>query len=525
VHTHLGNALGIQYEVRGLLGRGGFAEVYEVWDRSLDRRLAVKVLRPDVAWTAGMLARFHQEARAVAKLAHPNILPIHFVGKGEGLVYYAMPFVEGKSLGDLLRGQGALDPTHAIVVIQRVVEALDHAHQQGFLHRDIKPDNVMLEGQTGRVLLMDFGIAKRVDAAGGLTQTGFVVGTPYYMSPEQALGQTDLDARSDLYSVGAMLFQMVTGTPPFEGDTSQEIVAKHISEPPPEPTSLNARVPPWLSDVIVRCLAKRPADRFASAAAVLEALQSMYRSGPAARSHGQEVAPELEAQQTTPIATPAAGEGSSGGLTEGRRRWLGGALLLIAVLVVGGATVAFFSLRQPILVVENRLVAPIQLTVTNAEYRVGAASELRVSVPRRGSLVARWSLLQPTTPSGSAMGVAVEGAFTAENPRGTIHRAVDPRPGGRPYFAPLITNSTDEALSVTVNPGLVAVLSCGCRIPAGMTQAMIGYYPLFSNSSVEVRDMRGRTALYQDLAPHMDLASGTVGIRVEEENLRGGRGR
>src|SRR2546422_979241 len=166
VPDRLARALGPKYQVKGLVGRGGFAEVYELWDTDLDRRLACKVLPPEVAWTPGMLARFRQEAKALARLQHPAILPIHFTGDGEGLVYYVMPFVEGESIAERLRRRGPYTADEALKIAEPILQALSHAHTQGLVHRDIKPDNVMVEAKSGRVLLLDFGIAKLLDPRG-----------------------------------------------------------------------------------------------------------------------------------------------------------------------------------------------------------------------------------------------------------------------------------------------------------------------------------------------------------------------
>jgi hypothetical protein len=498
----LARALGAGYEVRALVGRGGFAEVYEVWDRELERRLAVKVVRPDVAWTDGILQRFKQETRTVARLQHPNILPIHFVGEGEGLFYYAMPYVEGESLGDLLRSRGALPADHAVNIALPILDALQHAHAAGLVHRDIKPDNVMLDRASGRPLLVDFGIAKRLDAAAGLTQAGFVVGTPHYMSPEQALGEANLDARSDLYSFGAVLFQMVTGAPPFDGESSQEIVGKHLAEPPPAPTVVNDRVPPWLSAAIVRCLEKKPGDRYQSVAMLADALRVGSAQGPSTgdATAATEVLPTTERRQAA--------------LAGGRRwtRWIA----LVVVLAVGA--LAGWRLTRPRLLFENALAVPVTLSIGGREHVVTSGARVRIPLSRRAPPAALWAAQRPAGTDGLPMGAELHGAVQLRGRR--IRAAARAVTEDAAFFAPLITNETGRPLRVTVNVGSAAAMDCGCIVPPGTVRAPIGYYPLFRNSSVRVADAQNRSATFTDLGPNVDRVSGVVGLRFTAADLR-----
>jgi len=528
IQGRLSTALGPKYEVRRLLGRGGFAEVYEVWDRDLERRLAVKVLRPDVAWTPGMLDRFRHETKAVARFSHPNILTIHFVGEGEGIVYYAMPFVEGQSLAEVLRKEGPLPYERVVSLARQILDALQHAHDSGLLHRDIKPDNIMIERTTGKPLLVDFGIAKRLDAGKGVTQTGFVVGTPQYMSPEQALGDTTLDARSDLYSMGAVLFQMLTGAPPFEGETSQEIVAKHIADPPPAPIAVNPRVPQWLSDAVLRCLAKKPSERFQSAAEMLGALeQGMASMPPAAVSRAQaaaaagatvkmesgqrraSTAPEMPAAAAAPAA-PAASLARS-------RTWLWGGLAAVGALVGVGA---YVILTRPVLIFENHLLEPVRIVAGPGERVVEPGGSLRLPLRRRMSAVAEWRMLRPTSAGGRAMGVEVRGVLALGRPRGRVRRVAEARGTEGAYFAPLITNHTGQPISIIVNAGLAGALPCNCTVPPGTTRARIGYYPLYQNSTVRAVDQQGRSATFTDLGPEADRVTGVVPLRFGPTDLR-----
>ncbi len=405
-------ALGAKYEVKRLVGSGGFADVYEVWDKDLERRLAVKVLRPDVAWTSGMIERFQRETRAAARLEHPNILPIHFVGGGEGLVYYAMPFVDGMSLGELLKRSGALPAERALAIIIPILDALEHAHKAGLLHRDIKPDNIMLDVARGRPLLVDFGIARRLDsgAGAGLTQTGLVIGTPHYMSPEQALGDPNLGARSDIYSLGCVLFQMVTGSPPFDGESSQQVVGKHIADPPPAASDVNPDVPRALSDVILRCLAKQPADRYQSAAAVIAALESDKQpSTMRSRATAAQAATQLLVSGET-VRVPTGERPESRTVKPPRRptgrRRVGWVLVVIALpLLALGAGALWFS--RATLTFTNNLASAVEVRVGGAQRRIPPGDRFTLKLLRGRSLDLSWRLTQPLgVPFGDTIAIA-----------------------------------------------------------------------------------------------------------------------
>jgi serine/threonine-protein kinase len=271
ITERLKTAITQRYVIERELGQGGMATVYLARDIRHDRKVALKVLRPELAAVIGA-ERFLQEIKVTANLQHPHILPLHDSGEADGFLFYVMPYVQGESLRSRLDREKQLAVDDAVEIARAVGSALDYAHRHGVIHRDIKPANILI--QDGQPLIADFGIALAVSHAGGhrLTETGLSIGTPHYMSPEQAMGDRALDARSDVYSLGAMLFEMLTGDPPFTGSTAQAIVAKVITEKAPPVTAIRDTVPPHVSEAVQRALSKLPADRFSTAASFTEAI-------------------------------------------------------------------------------------------------------------------------------------------------------------------------------------------------------------------------------------------------------------
>ena len=273
--SSLGKALPDRYQLERELGRGGMATVYLARDLKHDRMVAIKVLHPELAATLGP-ERFLREIKVVAGLQHPNILPVHDSGEAIGRLWFAMPYVEGESLRARLAREGELPVGEAVRLLRDVVDALACAHQHGVVHRDIKPDNVLLSGH--HAIVADFGVAKALSAAAddsALTSAGMAIGTPAYMAPEQAAADPHADHRADIYAVGAMAYEMLTGQPPFTGPTPQAVLAAQLTDKPQSFAKARPSVPPALEALVLRCLEKRPADRWQSAEELLHRLETI----------------------------------------------------------------------------------------------------------------------------------------------------------------------------------------------------------------------------------------------------------
>src|SRR5688572_3562023 len=271
ITERLSAALAGRYRIERHLGEGGMASVYLAEDLKHDRKVAVKVLKPELAAVLGA-ERFVVEIKTTASLQHPHILPLFDSGTADGFLFYVMPFIKGETLRDKLNRETQLGVDEAVRIAREVADALDYAHRNGVIHRDIKPENILLHD--GRPMVADFGIALAVSAAAGgrMTETGLSLGTPHYMSPEQATAEKEISARSDIYSLASVLYEMLAGNPPHVGSSAQQIIMKIIAEPAAPVTQWRKAVPPNVSAALAKALEKLPADRFATATQFAEAL-------------------------------------------------------------------------------------------------------------------------------------------------------------------------------------------------------------------------------------------------------------
>ena len=421
-----------RYTIELELGQGGMATVYLAHDVRHDRRVAVKVLRPELCLELGA-DRFVREIHLAARLNHPHIMPLFDSGEAGGFLYYVMPVVEGESLRERLQHAKQLPVEDATEIAREVADALDYAHRHGIVHRDIKPENILL--QEGHAVVADFGIGKAVSAAAqgatAITRTGVTVGTPAYMSPEQAAGEQAIDGRSDIYSLGCVLYEMLAGAPPFTGPTAQAVIAAHLTTPPRPLTELRRDAPPTVADAIARALAKDPNARFPVATAFRDAIARPARAATPARAHPLRV---------------------------------GGLYGFAAALVLGAAYLLTMQLGLPSWVISGALVLllvglPIVVATGLAERRraVARANGLPAAVG-----LSRWLTWQRTLGGGGlafgALGVGAAGYMAMRllgiGPVGTLVAS-----GVLKNREPLIlADFENRATDSTLGPSLTAAL-------------------------------------------------------------------
>ena len=352
-----GTVVDNRYKVNGRIGSGGMADVYLCDDQHLGRPVALKVMHERYAADASFVTRFEREAQAAAGLQHKNVVNVFDRGQVGNTYYIAMEYLAGRSLKDVINAMGALDPKLAIHITLQILAAARFAHTKGIVHRDIKPQNVMIDDEWN-VKVTDFGIAHNpVD--GDITQTGQMVGTAQYISPEQAQGKP-VSAASDLYSIGVVLFEMLTGKVPFDGDSSVSIALQHINEPPPRPTSIVPTVPPILEAVVLKAMAKSPVERFASADEFSSALERA-RDNLGAAPGKTEVRSAVVAEKIPPAEDPAA--------KRRRRNWIIAGCVIAALLIAGLAYFLLVGNKETVPNVVGRSLGDAQSRLAEAGFK------------------------------------------------------------------------------------------------------------------------------------------------------------
>jgi eukaryotic-like serine/threonine-protein kinase len=411
--------LGGRYELDGVVGRGGMAEVYRARDLRLDRIVAVKTLREDLARDQTFQARFRREAQSAASLNHPSIVAVYDTGEDNSgsshVPFIVMEYVDGRTIRDLLRDDRRLLPERALEITDGVLRALDYSHRAGIVHRDIKPGNVMLNRQ-GEIKVMDFGIARAIaDTQATMTQTAQVIGTAQYLSPEQARGER-VDSRSDLYSVGCLLYELLTGRPPFTGDSPVSIAYQHVRENPIPPSRVDPELPRWADPIVLRAMEKDPADRYQTAAEMRSDIQRALSgfpvagppmpqtaayAGPGTRRMDPMSATQMQ-NQTGGIPPSEYGtqDGGQGGSRRRKRAvwpWVtaGLALIAIAAIILVYETINGGSSGTEVPGVLGKSLTSAENQMKNAGFKV--ATKSTVSTSQAPNTVYK------TTPSGGTL--------------------------------------------------------------------------------------------------------------------------
>ena len=526
-NEHGPRMLGDRYEIGEVIGRGGMAEVHEGRDLRLGRRVAIKILRPDLATDPTFQARFRREAQSAASLNHPNIVSVYDTGQdtlqpegdnGEPAVvvpYIVMEYVDGMTLRQLLASGRRLLPERALEIAAGILSALDYAHRHGIVHRDIKPANVMLT-RTGDVKVMDFGIARAINDAGStMTSASAVMGTAQYLSPEQARGEI-VDARSDLYSTGVVLFELLTGRPPFTGDSAVAIAYQHVSEMPAAPSQIDPGVTPEVDAVVLRALAKRADDRYQSAADFRADVERAIAGSPVTAA-----VPTVVTDQTTMMAPlDAAGVGNTAPVAAGRSRsrnsgvfWVL-SLVTVAAAIVGAIAIGLF-LRGPdggtVVTVPNLdglTIEQAQEALAEFELRLGAQTP-EISERPVGTIIAQ----QPAPGEAIEQGQAVNVTISTGKEQSTVPQLVgltslDDVRIALSDFGLVLGSITEEESNQPAGYVLSQDPGEGTQVPAGSAVNIV-----VSSGLVEVPQVTGAT----EAQARSDLAQAGFEVQVVQQ--------
>ena len=524
----LEQAVTLQYEVLRLLGEGGMGSVYLARERLLERLVAIKVLRSELVH-GDARERFIREARTAAKLTHPHIVPLYSFGQAADTLYYIMGFVEGESLEDRLARAPRLSVSETRRVLSELADALEYAHSRGVVHRDIKPDNVLLERTSARAILTDFGIAK-VDSGGAtITRTGMVVGTPLYMSPEQAAGDREVDGRADLYSLGIMGYRMLTGRLPFEGKSFHDVLIKQATETPAAIDTFDGDIPEELASAVMRCLEKVPSERWPTAAAFQRALiADVDDSIPPvpARTGRARLAPPSGWRGSWPQSLRSAGDVWPRLPTEVRHaRAMSGAfrgafLVLLVALAISAVSIGFNGTMRPMTAVADAgglcIVSALWLSASSARTRLDgqirrlgiAQSHLSrlLTEPTTGSKYWRnkelAQLMSPSTPVGKESVDSAEGLeYSTTTPTHSgMFDHIDPR-SPTPLYAQIATRLKVAIAAGELAPGeaLPSVRTLASRLRINPATVVQAYRDLELEGLVSTR--HGAGTFVQDIAP------------------------
>jgi len=442
-----------RYRLEDKVGEGGMGAVFVAHDTELDRKVAVKLLAAALVNDAEVLERFEREARLMAKLDHPHIVPVYDVGRHEGRPYIVMKLLQGDSLVGRLRAKGGFTAEETLKLMRQLASGLDYIHAQGFIHRDIKAGNIFVSPE-GHATILDFGILRQKSATTGITRTGMVMGTPHYMAPEQALGLKDVDHRVDLYALAVVLFECLTGTLPFEADSELRLIQLQAHAPPPEILERAPWIPRPVAEVVKKALAKKPDDRFNSAAELVNALEAAYQEAKSSKPSLPVVAgppsivptttaPSLRklnsrpSQSALPVVNAAIPEPSTGELSQAvrdsRRPWVPLALLGVVLLGVG----TWWVLRPAELPVEPPqplLVAVPDAAIDEAPDAAVAIAELPdAAVPELVAVVEDAGTETPDEEPDAGPVVVKKVPLPAGKKKGKMN--VITTHGGEPYWA------------------------------------------------------------------------------------------